>query len=79
MSLLWLKREGCCDIADLMDEKQKKLKEFFDRKLPPKVKGHLKATHLAKHYIDVQGHPPVKKRYRFGIMVEGFIEEACSK
>ena len=24
----------------------------------------MKATHLAKHYIDIQGYPPMKQRYR---------------
>ena len=50
----WLvEEEGCGAIADLLDEEQERLRELVDKKLPPKVEGQLKATHLATHYIDV--------------------------
>ena len=60
---MWLvDEEGCGAIADLLDDQQVRPKELVDKKLPPKVEGQLKATHLATHYIDVQGHPAIKQR-----------------
>ena len=41
--------------------------------LPPQVEGQLRATHLATHHIDVQGHPPIKQRYR---VVSSKVQEA---
>ena len=90
----WLvKEEGCGAIADFLDDEQVRLKELVDRKHPPRVEGRLKATHLATHYIDVQGHPPIKQRYRVvspkaqeaiyeeidRMLAEGVIKESFSK
>ena len=71
-----VEEEGCGAITDLSDEEQARLKEVVDRKLPPKVEGQLKATHLATHHIDVQGHPPIKQRYR---VVSPKVQEALYK
>ena len=88
-----VEEEGCGAIADWSDDEQARLREFVDRKLPPRVKGQLKATHLATHHIDVQGHPPIKQRYRVvspkvqeamyqevdRILAEGVIKESFSE
>ena len=55
-----VEEEGCGSIADLLEEEQEKLTELLNKKLLPKAEGQLKATHLAKDHIDVQGHPPIK-------------------
>ena len=87
-----VEEEGCGAIADLLDEEQGRLKELVDKKLPPKVEGQLKATHLATHYIDVQVHSPIKQRYRVvspkvqeamyqevdRILAEGVVKESFS-
>ena len=57
---------ACSGIVELQDWERAELERFLKEKLPPKVQnaGPLRATHLVKHNIDVQGHPPIKERYR---------------
>ena len=58
-----VEEEGCGAIADLSDDEQGWLREVVDRKLPPRVEGQLKDTHLATHHIDVCGHTPIEQHF----------------
>ena len=61
----WLiAEEGCSGVIAVMDEEEVASRDFLERKLPPKLKTPLGSTPLIKHTIDVQGHTPIKERYR---------------
>ena len=73
----WLiAEEGCSAAVALMVEEEVALRDFLEKKLPHKPKTPLGSTPLIKHTIDVQGHPPIKERYR--IMPQKY-KRLCTK